>query len=129
MNWYRKSAEHGNAMGQSNLGFMYENGRGVRKDLAEAAKWFQTAAEQGDGGAQYHLAEMYEDGHGVPKDKITAIMWFILAKQAGAGDFMRELHPNTKYSGFSFYRHPYVKDYEEAERRATAWKEQNRCRR
>lgn len=127
VNWYRKAAEHGNATGQANLGFMYVNGRGVRKDLAEGAKWVQAAAEQGDGNAQYYLAELYEDGHGVPKDKITAIMWFILAKQAGAGDFMHELHPNTKYSGFSFYRHPYVKDYEEAERRATAWKEIHRC--
>jgi TPR repeat protein len=126
--WYRKSADHGNPMGQANLGFMYENGRGVHKDLAEAARWYQAAAEQDEGSAQYHLAEMYEDGHDVPKDKITAIMWFILAKQAGARDFMRELHPNTKYSGFSFYRHPYVKDYEEAERRATAWQEVHRCR-
>ncbi|HEX3091826.1 MAG TPA: tetratricopeptide repeat protein [Candidatus Angelobacter sp.] len=127
-NWYRKSAEHGNAMGQANLGFMYENGRGVHKDLAEAAKLFQAAAEQGEGSAQYHLAELYEDGKSVSKDKITAIMWFILAKEAGGRDFMRELHPTTKYSGFSFYRHPYVKDYEEAERRAKAWKEIRRCR-
>jgi TPR repeat protein len=107
---------------------MYINGRGVQKNLAEGAKWVQAAADQGDGTAQYYLAELYEDGRGVPKDKITAIMWFILAKQAGERDFMRELHPNTKYSGFSFYRHPYVKDYEEAERRATAWKDLHRCR-
>jgi TPR repeat protein len=71
---------------------------------------------------------MYEDGRGVPKDKITAIMWFILAKEAGAPDFMREIHPTIKYGGFAFYRHPYEKDYQEAERRATAWKEQHRCR-
>jgi TPR repeat protein len=128
VSWYRKAAEHGNASGQANLGFMYINGRGVQKDLAAGAKWVQAAADQGDGTAQYYLAELYEDGRGVPKDKITAIMWFILAKQAGERDFMRELHPNTKYSGFSFYRHPYVKDYEEAERRATAWKDLHRCR-
>jgi len=128
VNWYRKSAEHGSAMGQSNLAFMYENGRGVHKDLAEATKWVQAAASQNDGGAQYHLAELYEDGRGVPKDKIAAIMWFILAKWAGAPDFMRELHPTTKYSGFAFYRHPNKNDYKEAERRAMAWRAQYDCR-
>jgi TPR repeat protein len=128
VSWYRKSAEHGNAMGQSNLAFMYENGRGVHKDLGEAAKWVQAAAAQNDGGAQFRLAEMYEDGQGVPKDKIAAIMWFILAKQAGAPDFMRELHPTTKYSGFAFYRHPNKNEYEEAERRAMAWRVQHACR-
>jgi TPR repeat protein len=127
VNWYRKSAEHGSAMGQSNLAFMYENGRGVHKDLSEAAKWVQAAAEQGEGSAQYHLAELYEDGRGVPKDKITAIMWFILAKQAGATDFMRELHPTTKYGSFAFYRHPSKNDYEEAERRAMAWRAEHAC--
>ena len=128
VNWYRKSAEHGSAMGQSNLAFMYENGRGVRKDLTEAAKWVQAAAAQNDGGAQFHLAEMYEDGRGVPKDKIAAIQWFILAKWAGSPDFMRELHPTTKYGGFAFYRHPSKRDYEEAERRAEAWMSQYGCR-
>ncbi|HSK46174.1 MAG TPA: tetratricopeptide repeat protein [Candidatus Binatia bacterium] len=128
VNWYRKSAEHGSAMGQSNLAFMYENGRGVHKELAEATKWVQAAAAQNDGGAQFRLAEMYEDGQGMPKDKITAIMWFILAKQAGAPDFMRELHPTTKYSGFAFYRHPSKRDYEDAQRRATAWRLQYDCR-
>lgn len=126
--WYRKSAEHGDATGQANLGFMYINGSGVHKDLVEGAKRVQAAAEQGDGPAQYYLAELYEDGHGVPKDKITAIMWFILAKEAGGRDFMREIHPTMKYGGFAFYRHPYEKDYQEAERRATTWKEQHRCR-
>jgi TPR repeat protein len=128
VSWYRKSAEHGSVLGQSNLAFMYENGRGVRKDLTEAAKWVQAAAAQNYGGAQFHLAEMYEDGLGVPKDKIAAITWFILARQAGGRDFMRELHPTTKYSGFAFYRHPSKRDYEEAERRATAWRLQYDCR-
>jgi TPR repeat protein len=128
VNWFRKSAEHGSVIGQSNLAFMYENGRGVRKDLTEAAKWVQAAAAQNNGGVQFHLAKMYEDGLGVPKDKISAIMWFILAKQAGGRDFMRDLHPTTKYSGFAFYRHPNKRDYEEADRRATAWKLQYDCR-
>jgi TPR repeat protein len=125
--WYRKSAEHGSATGQALLASMYEEGLGVKKDLAEAAKWTQLAAEHGDTAARYHLAEMYESGRGVPKDKITALQWFILARWAGAPDFMKEIHPNGGAGGFAFYRHPDKKDYEEAERRATAWLEQHLC--
>ncbi|HEY7403009.1 MAG TPA: hypothetical protein VIB39_05775 [Candidatus Angelobacter sp.] len=116
--WYRKSAEHGSALGQTQLAYVYEHGLGVPKDPAEAARWTQLAAEHGDPAARYHLAEMYESGRGVRKDKVTALMWFILAQAAGAPDFMRELHPSWQPGGFAFYRHPYKKDYEEANRRA-----------
>lgn len=47
-NWYRKSAEQGDAESQLILGFMYEKGLGVRKDLNEAEKWFRKAKEQGN---------------------------------------------------------------------------------
>jgi TPR repeat protein len=126
--WFRKSADQGNAVGQSNLGYMYEEGLGVLKDLAEAAKWFTAAADQNDGMSQLHLGEMYESGRGVPKDQITALMWFMLAKQAGSQDFMKELHPNFKSGGFSFFRHPPAKDYAEAMRRADAWHYEHLCR-
>ena len=33
---------------------MYQNGRGVPQDGAEAAKWFRLAAEQGDAEAQHN---------------------------------------------------------------------------
>jgi len=33
---------------QANLGFMYENGRGLPKNLKEAKKWYQLAAQQGN---------------------------------------------------------------------------------
>ena len=41
-------AEKGNAPAQFNLGLMYDNGRGVPKDEAEAVKWYRKAADQGD---------------------------------------------------------------------------------
>ena len=46
--WYRKSAEQGNAQGQSNLGYMYQYGYGVTKDNIEAVKWYQKARDNGD---------------------------------------------------------------------------------
>ena len=34
---------------------MYENGKGVPQDDAEAVKWYRMAAEQGDADAQFNL--------------------------------------------------------------------------
>ncbi len=45
---WRKKAETGDANAQFNLGVMYDNGMGVPKDDAEAAKWYRLAAEQGN---------------------------------------------------------------------------------
>ena len=48
MHWYRKAAEQGNAIAQFNLGVMYSNGEGVKRDQTEAAKWYRLAAAQGN---------------------------------------------------------------------------------
>ena len=42
-----------------NLGFMYDNGRGVTQDYAEALKWYRLAAELGLADAQTWLGLMY----------------------------------------------------------------------
>ena len=44
--WYRKSAEQGNADAQRKLGDCYYNGDIVEKDIDEAEKWYTKAAEQ-----------------------------------------------------------------------------------
>ena len=43
--WYRKAVEQGNALGQSNLSFMYDKGRGVPENAAEAVKWYRKAED------------------------------------------------------------------------------------
>ena len=44
--WMRKAADQGLAKAQFNLGMMYEVGRGVVQDYAEAVKWYRKAAEK-----------------------------------------------------------------------------------
>jgi hypothetical protein len=56
--WYRKAAEQGYADGQFNLGWCYENGRGVPRDLDEARRWYRKAAAQGHADARKRLAEL-----------------------------------------------------------------------
>lgn len=55
----RLAADQGNAKAQVNLGVMYDNGRGVWPDYAQAVKWYRLAADQGNASAQYNLGLTY----------------------------------------------------------------------
>ncbi|MEP1198257.1 tetratricopeptide repeat protein [Tateyamaria sp.] len=63
-------ADQGSASAQVMLGWMYDNGRGVPQDYADAAKWYRLAAEQGDADAQFSLSTLYDNGQGVGKDNL-----------------------------------------------------------
>ena len=71
----RPLAEEGNSEAQANLGHLYEEGRGVDRNMAEAAKWYRKAAEQGDTSAQTDLGRLYMFGDGVVQDKKQALFW------------------------------------------------------
>jgi TPR repeat protein len=43
VHWFRKAAEQGLAGSQTTLAMMYEEGRGVEKDLNEANRWYRMA--------------------------------------------------------------------------------------
>jgi hypothetical protein len=58
-------AEQGDASAQSNLGVMYEQGRGIAQNYREAMRWFWLAAMQGDARAQSNLGVMYFNGQGI----------------------------------------------------------------
>lgn len=47
VNWYRKAADQGISVAQSNLAFMYGKGRGVIKDYILAHMWWNIAASKG----------------------------------------------------------------------------------
>lgn len=77
------AANAGNLRAQTRLGWAYEAGRGVERDLARAAAWFKRAAGGGDGEAMYALSVMYATGAGQVKDAALAAAW--LQKSAAAG--------------------------------------------
>ena len=45
VNWYKKAAMQGYTIAMYNLGFMYQSGRGVKRDYKEAVKWFKKSGE------------------------------------------------------------------------------------
>ena len=47
---YRLSAEQGDAQAQYDLGLMYEQGKGIRKDYALAHMWWNICGSSGDKG-------------------------------------------------------------------------------
>jgi TPR repeat protein len=80
---WRPLAAKGHASAQYNIGFLYEEGRGVPLDPVAAAKWYRKAAERGHGAAQRSLGLKYELGLGVPQDNVLAHMWYNLAAAGG----------------------------------------------
>ena len=76
-------AEQGDASARFNLGVMYESGKGIPRDNAEAVKWYRKAAERGLAAAQNRLGLMYAEGKGVPSDNLEAYAWFNIAAAQG----------------------------------------------
>jgi len=82
--WYQKAAERGHAEAQKNLGYCYNNGKGVTEDWTKAAEWYCKAAEQGNVKAQCNLGRCYIQGAGVTKDYTKAVEWFRKAAAQGS---------------------------------------------
>ncbi|CAM3836586.1 tetratricopeptide repeat protein [Vreelandella rituensis] len=59
---YSTLGEQGNPLAQAYLGYMYENGLGVREYLKDAYFWYEKSAEQGNGYAQFKLSQAYRPG-------------------------------------------------------------------
>ena len=55
--WYCKAAKENHAHAQNNLGILYREGRGVKRNIRKAIVWFTKAAEQGHEKAKGNLAD------------------------------------------------------------------------
>jgi len=72
---YRELADQGDRRAQTRLAWMFEAGRGVERDLPEAARRFELAARAGEAEAQYALAVMYRTGKGRERDMAQSAAW------------------------------------------------------
>lgn len=81
--WYQKAASGSqvNPNVYFNLGFAYQHGEGVRRDLIAALDYYQKAAEFGVPQALYNLAYFYQNGLGVAQDFNKAAYYIRRASQ------------------------------------------------
>ena len=61
--FFRKSAEQGNAEGMYGLGVAYEGGTGTKQDFVEARKWYTRAAEKGNLPSLHAMVDAYRLGN------------------------------------------------------------------
>ncbi len=89
-------AEKGDAKSQYHLGVLYNDGKGVEKDYAQAASWYLKAAQQGHPKAQLYLGLLYQNGHGVQRDYKKAALCF--TKSAEQGEQKAQYYLGTLYN-------------------------------
>lgn len=82
----RRMAESGDPAAMNGVGYMYDTGKGVRRDARDAVRWYRKAAENGSGYGMFNLGVQYRDGEGVPKDQREAARWFFKAADKGVAD-------------------------------------------
>ena len=61
LNTFYALAKKGDAKAQYNVALIYENGKGVKIDLAEAMTWYEKSAKQGNAAAAYNLGHSYQE--------------------------------------------------------------------
>ncbi|MFM2279951.1 MAG: hypothetical protein RLZZ444_2182 [Pseudomonadota bacterium] len=86
-----EAAKRGDALAYFEIGSRFTDGRGVKVDLAQAAKWYAAAAEKGLAPAEYRLANFYEKGTGVERDLDKAKTLYLSAAAKGNASAMHNL--------------------------------------
>ena len=83
--WFRRAAEGGHTLAQYRLASALHAGRGVERNIAEAAAWYRRAAENGIPEAAFNLAFILEKGLAGTADAARAAGWYRKAAEGGLG--------------------------------------------
>ncbi|RWC60793.1 peptidoglycan-binding protein [Mesorhizobium sp.] len=87
----RDAAAGGDAKALFEIGSRYAESRGVKEDMAAAAKWYEKSAELGFAPAEYRIGNFYEKGIGVARDIKKAKTWYQLSAAQGNASGMHNL--------------------------------------
>lgn len=87
----RNAAAAGAPPAQFEIALRYAEGRGIARDLAQAAAWFERAAQQEFAPAQYRLGAIFEKGVGVERDLEKARSWYQRSAERGNVKAMHNL--------------------------------------
>ncbi len=96
--WMKLASEKGHAKAKCELGLMYENAWGIRRNRKRAFSLYKQAADKGVARAQYLLGKMYEGGGTVVERNLEmAIYYYTQAIKNGYEDaesYLMRLAPN-----------------------------------
>lgn len=84
--YYEIANQNGHPIAQSNLGFIYENGTGVNKDIKKAFCLYTSSAKKGCVFGQKNLADCYYSGKGVAGNNEQAVFWYQKAAEKNLAD-------------------------------------------
>lgn len=104
--WFEKAAQQGNDYAQKMLADLYEEGRGLPKNLLLAADWREKAAKRGNVQAQFLLGKMYLAGAGVGQDKARAAYWLNRAAIEGGNLDAQNLLAKMQSGGNASFKNP-----------------------
>lgn len=106
--WYAQAADAGHTGAQYELGSVYENGDGVKKDYSKAIEYFTCLSEAGETRPQYDLAVCYANSADTADNRAQSAKWYKEAANNG--------NENAQYViGECYYKgHGVEKDYQAA---------------
>lgn len=87
---YRRGVQHDDYRAMVDLGDMFEQGRGVKRDAAQAVQLYEQAGDRSRW-AQFKLGIMYSQGQGVPKNEAKALQWWQKSADGGNGKAQNNL--------------------------------------
>jgi tetratricopeptide (TPR) repeat protein len=86
----------GNSICMNRLGFMYEKGFGVTKNLQTAASYYRRSSEKGNIDAQYNYGRVLFFGLGIEKNEKEARRWIKMSAKGGCKE-AQKLLKDIKY--------------------------------
>ena len=87
---YRRGIKQDDYRAMIALGEMFEQGRGVKKDEAQAVQLYEQAGDRSRW-AQFKLGIMYSQGQGVAKNEAKALQWWQKSADGGNGKAQNNL--------------------------------------
>jgi len=86
-------AKEGHPKAQFNVGLIYANGKGVKRDMYQAMAWYKKAAEQNNAEAQYNLAKLISQrpDKGDPRAMKRVKYWYEKAAAGGQKEAVNNL--------------------------------------
>ncbi len=98
--YFEKGIEYGDIWALANLGYMYDQGKGVGKDEQKAHDLFYRAAMLGHNASQFIMAWHYYKGVAVKKSYTSSYAWTLVSEldeRDSAGGWEKEVPTNARF--------------------------------